>query len=94
MFSVMLLPPRQNEQELEGDITKILFSLLSSLSMATQCADVTPESFCRSRICSSPPSPSLSLSLSAVAQVITCGSQDWLANWGRHCEMTGGPGAI
>lgn len=32
-----------------------------------------------------------SLALSAMAQVIICGSQDWLAIWGRHCEMTGGP---
>lgn len=32
-----------------------------------------------------------SLTPSAMAQVIICGSQDWLAIWGRHCEMIGGP---
>lgn len=53
-----------------------------------QCADVIPQFLLQagSRICSS-----LSLFPFAVAQVMTCGSQDWLAIWGRHCKMTGGP---
>ena len=43
-----------------------------------------------SRSCSSP-LPPLSLVPSTVAQVMICGSQDWLATWGRHCVMTRGP---
>lgn len=38
------------------------------------------------------PAPFLLLPVSyCMAQVMICGSQDWLATWGRHCTMTGGP---
>lgn len=46
-------------------------------------------------VCSSPSpsagSHSAAVSPSAEAHVMICGSQDWLATWGRHWEMTRGP---
>lgn len=64
-----------------------------------QCADViplpspTPRVFLQagSRSCSSLFLPLPRPPPSAVAQVMICGSQDWLATWGRHCVMTRGP---
>lgn len=91
-FSATLLSPRHNEQEFEVDITKVQFSLLSSPQRDDSVQTWSPESFCRPGPVSALPSPPHSLfPPSAVAQVIICGSQDWLATWGRHWVMTGGP---
>lgn len=89
MFSATHLPPTHNKQELEVDITKVQFSLLSSLSKATDSVQTWSHDSAGGVL--NLLLSSLSLSPSAMTQVIICGSQDWLAIWGRHCEMTGGP---